>query len=253
MPSFHNARIAAILDDMHVLYQEEVTVPQLRGLGNRPLRFDFYLPPTCYQPELYLEVQDWRHYGSLFGRGFDYPHQSAEIASLKSTFVNMHDIRKQLWCQQHGVALVQLPASLTDVTARAFLQDVLDFFLSARERTQMAENDPAYMRSVEALPEPFVTGSLTHFQRTLAMFGIHPPRQIHVPAPARKRGKPLKRVPDPDVPDSKWTQVRKKHQPRTPKPPPIRIDLNAVFSSTDSGDEDIQDGDSLQQGHSEQP
>jgi hypothetical protein len=232
MPSFHNARIAAILDDMHVRYQEEVTVPNLYGVRFGSLRFDFYLPPTCYQPELYLEVQDASHYGSLFGRGLHYPEHS----SFNLLVTTMHDLRKTLWCKEHGVPLVHLPASLSDTTARAFLQDVVDFFLSSRERIQMSENDPAYGTTFEPLPETIVNGPYTHFQRTLTMFGIHPPRQLHPPEPARERGEPLKLVPFSGAPDSKRTKLRKVQHPRLP---PIKLDFSAIMTSSDSDNEEV--------------
>ena len=193
MPSFHNDRIARILDELRVVYETEFTVPGLKGLsGNHSLYFDFYLPSTTYQPELFLEVQDARHYGSQLTRnlGNFEAQTSIEMRHLE------HDVRKILWCRQAGIPLLTMPAALTDDSARAYLQDVIDQFLGARERCLMAIHDPHfqnYRPDVQAALEDPRSPESKHFRKLkklLKNHDIHPPYATSPPAPAPRA--PLK-------------------------------------------------------------
>lgn len=83
--------IANILLKNNIEFVIEKTFPELRGLANGLLRFDFYLPAF----NTVIEYQGQQHYWSVFGSDLDEQ--------------KIHDKLKKDYCTTKGISLIEIP------------------------------------------------------------------------------------------------------------------------------------------------
>ena len=137
----NNDRIAAILTDLNVTFQREMTIPGLRGFRTEKarVRFDFYLPPKATQPEMFIEFDGLQHYGNGYGRLPGYANGLYHEYEDKLQVIN--DGRKNKYCHQIGIPLLRIPPGLSPETERNFLKESLQYWQQVRERGAMGAED----------------------------------------------------------------------------------------------------------------
>lgn len=92
-------KIAEILQQAGLVFEEEYIFPDLVSLSGRPLRFDFAVFDDCGDLEFLIEFQGIQHYEakSKFG-GF---------TGLRKQQYN--DMKKREYCAKHGIPLIVIP------------------------------------------------------------------------------------------------------------------------------------------------
>jgi hypothetical protein len=92
-------KIAEILQQAGLVFEEEYIFPDLVSLSGRPLRFDFAVFDDCGDLEFLIEFQGIQHYEakSKFG-GF---------TGLRKQQYN--DMKKREYCAKHGIPLIAIP------------------------------------------------------------------------------------------------------------------------------------------------
>ena len=92
-------KIAEILQQAGLVFEEEYIFPDLVSLSGRPLRFDFAVFDDCGDLEFLIEFQGIQHYESKskFG-GF---------SGLRKQQYN--DMKKREYCAKHGIPLIAIP------------------------------------------------------------------------------------------------------------------------------------------------
>lgn len=88
-------KIRKILEELSISYIQQKTFPELRGVNNGLLKFDFYLPSE----NIVIEYQGKQHY--------------EEVKSWNSdlTFENRveHDQRKRKYCSNNNIKMIEIP------------------------------------------------------------------------------------------------------------------------------------------------
>lgn len=102
MPSKSEIKLAKLLDQCDVLYEQEFSYPDLKSINGNPLRFDFALFETpedleLKKPKALIELNGEQHYQRKF--------QTAEQFSRQQS----NDKKKVNYCRAKGITLVSIP------------------------------------------------------------------------------------------------------------------------------------------------
>ena len=88
-------KIRKILEELSISYIQQKTFPELRGVNNGLLKFDFYLPSE----NVVIEYQGKQHY------------EEVESWNNDLTFENRveHDQRKRKYCSNNNIKMIEIP------------------------------------------------------------------------------------------------------------------------------------------------
>lgn len=108
--------IESWLKEHDIIYVEQKTFNNLVGVGNKALRFDFYIPDynAC------IEVNGRQHYKDIRFDGVTY---TLDI-------IQEHDRRKKQYCVDNGIVLIEIP--YWDISKNDTYKDTLNTFFSAK-------------------------------------------------------------------------------------------------------------------------
>jgi hypothetical protein len=108
--------IESWLKEHNIIYIEQKTFSNLVGVGNKALRFDFYIPDynAC------IEVNGRHHYKDIRFDGVTY---TLDI-------IQEHDRRKKQYCVDNGIVLIEIP--YWDISKNDTYKDTLNTFFSAK-------------------------------------------------------------------------------------------------------------------------
>lgn len=95
-------KIAEILEEAGLIFQEEYTFPDLVSSSGRPLRFDFAIFDDDGNLQFLLEYQGIQHYEpkSKFGGWHGLKKQQ------------FNDMKKREYCRKKGIILLEIPYTL---------------------------------------------------------------------------------------------------------------------------------------------
>lgn len=104
------------LKENNIVYVEQKTFNNLVGVGNKSLRFDFYIPDY----NVCIEVNGRQHY------------QDIKFNGSTSTFdvIKEHDERKRKYCKENGITLIEIPYWY--ISKSNTYQNILNGFFSTK-------------------------------------------------------------------------------------------------------------------------
>lgn len=105
------------LNEHNIQYIEQKTFDNLVGIGNKALRFDFYIP----EHNACIEVNGRQHYQDV---RFDGQTFTLDITQE-------HDKRKRQYCKNNDIALIEIP--YWDISKNDNYKDILNTFFSIKK------------------------------------------------------------------------------------------------------------------------
>ena len=88
------------MNSKNIKYVREKTFPNLLGVGNEPLRYDFYIPKY----NLLIEYQGEQHY-----KPQDFKGEGIEKAKSKFKRQQKHDKYKREYAKENNIDLLEIP------------------------------------------------------------------------------------------------------------------------------------------------
>lgn len=97
--------VANWLKQNHIQYEKDIRFIELRGIGDRPLSYDFGIKNKNNDYIYLIEFQGRQHY------------QPIEYFGGEEQFKNQqeHDNRKRQWCKTHNIKLIEIPYNYNDL------------------------------------------------------------------------------------------------------------------------------------------